>query len=175
MNVAIPQAALSLIEAAEGFRTTKYRDVSGLWTIGYGHRMTPAEVKAGLNQITPQMAVLLLQQDATQAMYTVQACSNGRALNDNQLSALLSLCYNIGSGSFRSSTLVKLLRSLPTVSDPQIADQFLVWDKAVVDGKLVEVPGLLDRRQKERSLYIAPVTATGGSAATLADTALKQG
>ena len=174
MNLVIPQAGIALIEAAEGFRTTKYRDVSGLWTIGYGHRMTPAEVKAGLNQITPQTALLLLMQDTQSAMYCVQACSNGRALNDNQSSALLSLCYNIGAGAFRSSTLVRLLRTLPTVADQQIADQFLVWDKAVVDGKLVEVPGLLDRRQKERALYMT-TPATGGSAATLADTTLKQG
>jgi GH24 family phage-related lysozyme (muramidase) len=34
-------------------------------------------------------------------------------------------------------------------------DAFLMWDKAHVDGQLVEVNGLKNRRSAERTLYLA--------------------
>jgi lysozyme len=36
------------------------------------------------------------------------------------------------------------------------ADAFLLWDKATVDGQLVVVQGLLNRRQAEKTLYLTP-------------------
>jgi lysozyme len=35
------------------------------------------------------------------------------------------------------------------------ADAFLMWDKAHVDGGIQVVPGLLNRRQRERELFLA--------------------
>ena len=36
------------------------------------------------------------------------------------------------------------------------ADAFLLWDKTHIDGQLVTVKGLLNRRRKERALYLTP-------------------
>ena len=67
-------------------------------------------------------------------------------LTQNQFDALVSLTYNIGSGAFNNSTLLKLNKG-----DYQgAADQFLVWNKA--DGKVMK--GLVRRREAERALFL---------------------
>jgi GH24 family phage-related lysozyme (muramidase) len=69
-------------------------------------------------------------------------------INDNELAAITSLAYNIGTGAFGSSTLLRLLNS---GSDKKlVADQFLRWNK--VQGK--EVKGLTNRRILERELFL---------------------
>ena len=72
-------------------------------------------------------------------------------LNDNEFAALVSLVYNIGSGNFYTSTLLRFLNS----SAPRIAvaDQFLRWNKA----KGVVLAGLTTRRAAERALFLTPV------------------
>jgi lysozyme len=35
------------------------------------------------------------------------------------------------------------------------ADAFLLWDKGHVNGQLVIIPGLLNRRQGERAFYLS--------------------
>jgi len=42
----INDAGLALIERNEGLRVAAYRDIAGIWTIGYGH--TGSDVHAGL-------------------------------------------------------------------------------------------------------------------------------
>lgn len=37
MNRRINAAGLALVKQLEGLKTTAYRDVGGIWTIGYGH------------------------------------------------------------------------------------------------------------------------------------------
>lgn len=41
------------------------------------------------------------------------------------------------------------------------ADQFLVWDKAHVGGKVVALAGLDDRRRAERALFLTADTKAG--------------
>lgn len=68
-------------------------------------------------------------------------------INQNQFDALVSLTYNIGSGAFKNSTLLKKLNK----GDYQgAADQFLVWNKA--GGKVMK--GLVRRREAERALFL---------------------
>jgi len=69
----------------------------------------------------------------------------------HQAAAMLSLAYNIGSTAFQSSTVLKRFNSGDLHA---AADAFLLWDKATVDGKLVVVQGLLNRRQQERTLFL---------------------
>jgi lysozyme len=64
---------------------------------------------------------------------------------------MVSLCFNIGSGNFRTSSVLKFHLA---GSVDAAADAFLLWDKAHVDGVLQEVAGLLARRQAERALYL---------------------
>ncbi|MBL4860894.1 MAG: lysozyme, partial [Acinetobacter sp.] len=65
----------------------------------------------------------------------------------NQFDALVSLAYNIGTGAFSGSTLVKKLN----VHDIRgAADQFDVWVNA--GGKRMQ--GLVNRRTVEKALFL---------------------
>ncbi len=52
MTRRINAAGLSLVKQWEGLRTTAYRDVAGVLTIGYGHTSA-----AGSPKVTPGMAI----------------------------------------------------------------------------------------------------------------------
>jgi lysozyme len=64
---------------------------------------------------------------------------------------MVPLCFNIGMGNFQSSSVLRFHRARDYTS---AGDAFLLWDKARVDGQLVEVAGLLRRRQAEKALYL---------------------
>lgn len=69
-------------------------------------------------------------------------------INQNQFDALVSLCYNIGTGGFSSSTLVKRINANP--KDPTITDAFKMWSKAGSNKT-----ALLGRRTREAKLYFS--------------------
>lgn len=70
-----------------------------------------------------------------------------RPINQNQFDALVSLCYNIGTAGFSSSTVAKRVNANPC--DPTIKAAFEMWKNA--GGK----PILLGRRRREASLYFS--------------------
>ena len=71
-------------------------------------------------------------------------------LNENQFSACVSLAYNIGTGGFKKSSVLRKLNVNPT--DPTIADSFRLWNK----GGGVILKGLVRRREAEIALYFKP-------------------
>ena len=75
-------------------------------------------------------------------------------VNQNQYNACASLTFNIGTGAFSSSTLLKELNAGDYMG---AADQFLVWNKITVDGEKVVSEGLANRREKERELFLTEV------------------
>ena len=143
----INEQGLALIQNAEGLRLEAYQDVRGIWTIGYGHT---AGVIEGM-QITPDQAEQFLKDDVLGAENAVNAGVGQAATSDNQFSAMVSLCYNIGAGNFGSSTV---LREHVAGSTGAAADAFLLWNKATIDGVLQVVAGLTNRRNAERALYL---------------------
>ncbi|MBQ3843466.1 MAG: lysozyme [Bacteroidales bacterium] len=132
----------NLIKTFEGYRNTAYLDPVGIWTIGYGHTRG---VKEG-DTVTEEEADILLQSDLKAAENTVNA--TGLKLSQLQFDALVSLVYNIGSGKFNSSTLLKQLRE-STKPRPELETWWKVWDKA--RGKTLK--GLQRRREAEYLLY----------------------
>lgn len=68
-------------------------------------------------------------------------------LTPQQKAALADFIYNVGAGSFWSSTL---LRKLNANDFAGAAEQFLVWNMA--NGKVMA--GLVTRRTRERSLFL---------------------
>jgi lysozyme len=143
----INDAGLALIERSEGCELTAYQDVAGIWTIGYGHI---GGVGPGMT-ITQDQAADFLRQDLASAEEFVSVATGAVATADNQFAAMVSLCFNIGSGNFRTSSVLKFHLA---GSVGAAADAFLLWDKAHVDGVLQVVAGLLARRQAERALYL---------------------
>lgn len=101
---ALAAAAIALVGAWEGLRTVAYRDVVGIPTVCYGEtrgvkmgdRYTKAECDAmlgdGLKDFEAGMRRCLKQPDKIPAKTYV---------------AFLSFSYNVGTGAFCRSTLVK--------------------------------------------------------------------
>ncbi len=141
----INPAGLSLVEQWEGLFLTAYRDIAGVWTIGYGH--TGGVYKGEM--ITPYEARQLLTVDLANAAAEVQA--RAPQATDNQFAAMTSFTFNEGIGAFRGSTLLRLFKSGDIIG---AANQFPRWDKVHVDGELVVVQGLLNRRLAERVLFL---------------------
>ena len=143
----INDAGLDLIKSFEGCRLAAYQDVAGIWTIGYGHIRG---VREGMT-ITEEQATEFLQEDLADTEATVDWMTSTALTTNNQYAAMVSLCFNIGSGNFKTSSVLRFHLARDYTS---AADAFLLWDKSHVDGQLVEVPGLLRRRQAERDLYL---------------------
>jgi lysozyme len=143
----INDAGLNLIKSFEGCRLAAYQDVAGIWTIGYGHIRG---VREGMTITEPQ-ATEFLQQDLADTETAVDAMTSSAPTTNNQYAAMVSLCFNIGSGNFRTSSVLRFHLARDYTS---AADAFLLWDKSHVNGQLVEVQGLLNRRRAERDLYL---------------------
>ncbi len=145
-------AGRAAIKRREGERLTAYRDSVNVLTIGVGHTSAagPPTVTAGM-KITAQQSDAILARDLTAVEEDLNAVVKV-PVNQNQFDALASIHFNIGPGSFRSSTLLKKLN----VKDyAGAADQFLVWNKGTVNGKKVVIDGLTDRRKKERAQFLS--------------------
>ena len=145
------QSAAPLICGFESFRAYPYLDVAGVWTIGYGSIRTadgspitgdtpPISEPAARALMMGELGAVAAQVD------TMMVCGT-----DCQRTALYSFAYNLGSPALRGSTLLRMHNA---GDYPGAAAQFLLWDKAHVNGVLTEVPGLLNRRQREASIYL---------------------
>lgn len=125
-----------------------YKCPAGIWTIGYGSTMWNDGRKVEQGQkITLEGAETLLMWE----LKNKSSALIGLTLNQNQTDALLSFIYNLGVGAFKKSTLYKKVKV--NASDATIRDEFMKWNKARVNGKLVELKGLTNRRQAEINLY----------------------
>lgn len=145
MNVSAK--GLELIKRFEGCRLTSYKDVGGVWTVGWG--TTGPHVGPGLT-ITQAQADTWLQEHVDKFAAGVRDLLKV-AVNQNQFDALVSFSYNVGLSAFQSSTLLRLLNDGADVS--VVASEFLRWTK--VDGKVIE--GLKNRREAERELFLTKV------------------
>lgn len=146
----INSAGLSLIRANEGLRLTAYRDTARILTVGYGH--TGPDVHMG-QTITEAQAVSLLMADTAHAAAAVDMTTHDVSTSGNQFSAMVSLAFNIGTGAFRSSSVLRFHREGTFWG---AAHAFELWDKSHVNGALVVLPGLLQRRKEEAALYLKP-------------------
>lgn len=147
----ISETGLQLIRESEGLRLEAYRDVAGVLTIGYGH--TGPDVTEGL-VITAERADELLHADARD----VERCIDRNVtaeLTQNEYDALCDFAFNLGCNALRGSTL---LRKLNDGDYDGAAAEFGRWNKARVNGRLVEVAGLTTRRRKEAELFERSVT-----------------
>ena len=134
---------IALIKEFEVLRLKAYKCPGGVWTIGYGHT---AGVKPGM-VITEAQAEEYLKAD----LIAFERYLNGLglALNQNQFDALLSFIFNVGTGNFSNSTLLRKVRANPL--DNSIMDEFLRW----VYSKGRVLPGLQRRRLAEMKLHFS--------------------
>ena len=143
---------IKLIKELEGCRLQAYDDytgkpvkaggtVKGTLTIGVGH--TGKDVFKG-QIITQEQATELLKNDIKNVEKTINEVVKA-PLTQNQYDALCSFVFNIGTGAFRGSTMLKLINQNKFA---QAADCFKDWHRGN------NVPHLLDnRRRKEKALF----------------------
>lgn len=133
---------INLIKRWEGFRSKAYLCPANVWTIGYGHTKT---AKAG-QVISELQAKSLLIRDLAEYEQAVNELVTV-PLTQNQFDALVSFAFNVGTGAFSRSTL---LRVLNRGEYEKVASQFGRW----VNGGGRKLPGLVNRRREERELFL---------------------
>jgi lysozyme len=139
--MAIAQSTLAFITKEEGARNKAYKDSKGLWTIGVGHLIKQDEQHLITATLTDEQVADLLKSDLKWCSEAVES-SVRVPLSQSQFDALYSLCFNIGEGAFRKSTVVRKLNE----NDLQgAADAILMWNKPEV---------LVNRRKRERALFL---------------------
>lgn len=141
----IDEKGLTLIKSFEGCRLKAYKCVSTerYYTIGYGHY--GADVSKDM-EITQEQATEILKNDVSK----FENCVNNSVkvpVTQSMFNALVSFCYNIGQGAFKTSTLLKKLNK----SDYNGAcNEFSRWNKS--GGKVLN--GLVKRRAKEQKEFL---------------------
>jgi len=102
-------------------------------------------------RITEEEAERLLWGDTESAQRCINSCVKVK-LNQNEFDALVSFVFNVGSGAFYESTLLKLLNA---GSDRKVvASEFGRWVKA---GSDKPIPGLVRRREYEKKLFLEKI------------------
>ena len=151
----LSEQGIKLIKSFEGLRLSAYRDVAGVWTIGYGstryHDGQP--VKPGDKLASEQQADALFANTLGQYEDAVNQYVKV-PLTQSQFDALVSFTYNEGTIALKESTLLKKLNEKDY---PGAADQFLAWDKITnpQTGEKEVCADLSARRKQERQLFLS--------------------
>lgn len=146
----ISDKCLNLVKEFEGCRLTAYRDEVGVWTIGYGitnsdFKIAKKIIRKGM-KISKATAEKWLEESLNKKyLPLVLEYDKQYNWNQNELDALVSFCYNIGS--------IKQLTADGTRSKAVVASKILQYNKA--GGKVYR--GLTRRRKAERELFLTPV------------------
>ena len=131
----ISENGKTLIQTFEGLKLNKYKDISGVETIGYGHTGTNLP-----NSITKEQAIKFLNKDIQEAEKKVNKYSQ-YSFTQNQYDALVSFAFNIGN--------IDQLTANGTRNIKDIASNMLLYVYA--GGK--EDANLQARRRKEYDLF----------------------
>lgn len=132
---------MALTEQFEGLSLTAYKDIVGVWTNGYGntHNVVPDST------ITMDQAIRDLADNISGSEYVVNKVVTV-PLTQGQFDACVDFVFNLGSGSFQSSTLLRKLNNKDYLG---ASTEFPKWNHA--GG--VEVAGLTRRRLAEQQLF----------------------
>lgn len=134
----------NLIKSFESCRLSAYKDATGTLTIGWGHTgsIDGIPIYDGLT-ISQQKADELFDMDLERFENHVNGYHDKYNFTSNEFSALVSFAYNVGS--------ITQLTAKGTRTKTQIADAMLKY----VYSKGVKLKGLVNRRTKERNLFLS--------------------
>jgi|SRR5579859_2211928 len=139
----INEKGLQLLKSFEGCKLKAYRDVVGIWTIGYGH--TGDDVYPG-KTITQKEADTLLESDLLDFENGIDSALKVK-VTENQFSALVVFTYNVGLGNFLKSHLLKYIN---LSQFDKASNEFGRWNRA---GGIIR-KDLTRRRAAERDLFL---------------------
>ena len=142
------EGLIYFIKQMEGFAPSVYNDVVGVRTLGYG--LTGKEIE-GLNEITEEKATKLLTKYVNDNYFSpVLSKLKAKGINNplqREVDAFASFAYNLGVGSFKSSTLLK--KYIQGEREGTIYNEFMRWVNA--GGKPYQ--GLIKRRNYEWKIF----------------------
>ena len=144
----LTSASVELVMRFEGLRRGAARLPGGGWTIGYGHT---ASARQGA-MVTATEARALLTYDLSRVASEVDALVF-TPLNRNQFDALVSFAFNIGTGNFRGSAVLKRINEGRLL---QAAAAIELWRKAAFEGEDLVLDALVRRRAAEKALFLTP-------------------
>jgi len=133
------------IKEFEGLRLTPYLCPAGKWTVGWGHTKNVDPKKA----ITEVEAERLLQEDLSFVAVHVMKLVTSE-ITQGMFDALVDFAFNVGLDG--DSTLLRLVNE---GRFDDAAKEFHKWEGAHVNGKLVKLVGLVNRREKERLRFLS--------------------
>jgi lysozyme len=127
----------------------KLKDGTQLYSIGLGHQIQPGEKELMTALLNDEQVLQIFTNDIEVIRNSMNKAIKV-PINKNQQLALLSLRYNIGVDAFNKSTLLRKLNNRDYFG---ASTHFAEW--RLSEGKIV--PGLVNRRERERQLFVKPV------------------
>ena len=149
-NTSIVAMAIAIATGAEGLRQYAYRDPVGILTVCYGHTGDVERRRYSLEECE-----MLLTSDMHKAVDIVAECVPG--LPEKVHAAFADAVFNMGptiACSKKKSTAARMLAEGDYVG---ACNQLARWTKAHIMGSMVELPGLVKRRARERELCLQGV------------------
>ena len=149
----LSDTGINLITKFEGLKLEAYVCPAGVATIGYGTTRYPDKSKVRIGDKLPskEKAIELFKVNLKEYEDSVSGLLYNVLINQNQYDALVSFVYNLGTGAFAGSTLLRKIKLNP--NDLTIKDEFNKWVN--VSGKPSN--GLIRRRKEEAALYFKPI------------------
>ena len=146
----ISENGLKLIKKFEGLSLKPYLCSAGIPTIGFGNTFYENMKKVTLQDetITEERADSLFNFLVTTNYVNVVNRLVIVDINQNQFDALVSFVYNLGSGNFEKSTLLKKVNQEDFIG---ASLEFEKWNRA--SGKVLN--GLTKRRLAEKELFLS--------------------
>lgn len=141
----ISQDAVNLIKKYESYRPETYKCPSGKDTIGYGTRIDFYPECKGKKMSEQEATNYLMKTIQDHIIPTIKKYVKV-PLSQNQLDALASLVYNIGTTTFIKSDLLKALNNKNTENIRKN------WEEFRVSGGKVS-KGLVNRRKTEIDMF----------------------
>lgn len=140
--------ACNIIKRFEGFSSIEYKCPAGVNSFGYGSLSSNyPEISF---PVTKEKALQCLMKDVERFEEGIKEMTKPH-LNDFEMAALISFCYNLGLGAYRGSTLRQKINNLDFKG---AAKEFPRWNKAKVNGVYKTLPGLTRRRKAEKELFL---------------------
>lgn len=126
---------------SESFRSKAYLDTGGVWTIGFGRT---EGVKAGNTTTVEKETERMINhiEEVESAIHRLVDVE----LTQFEFDALVCFVYNIGTGAFAKSTMLKRLNER---NCGEAAKEFDKW----VYANGVKLNGLVARRNREEALF----------------------
>lgn len=158
----INEAGLQLIKHFEGLYLKPYADPVGIPTIGLGTIAYENGQKVKLSDppITEKRALELLDFELNEKELIIDTFLKKRKLliSENQFSAIVSICYNCGTGILTDSGR-SFHQAILSGNPDKIKAAFLMYNKGTKKvlgiSRKVELPGLTRRRKAEIVLYFS--------------------